>query len=94
MVAKKRKKREIDIDDIIEARVQEEIAKALADKTPKALQPKLPKKSEPILCTNCRYWQQNAVQEGGILNGRCHATPLLPQRKATDWCIKGVRDER
>ena len=92
MVAKKRKKREIDIDDIIEARVQEEISKVMDGiSEPLSTEPAYKLDTEAIFCGKCLFWRENSVQEGVILNGRCNYTPLLPQRKSSDWCSKWVK---
>jgi len=50
------------------------------------------KELEQVLCGDCIYWERLAIQEENMLvDGVCHESPILPQRKATDWCSRAKR---
>ena len=49
------------------------------------------KELEKVLCGDCVFWGESRIQEDDIRNGLCHEGPMLPQRKATDWCSRGKR---
>ena len=96
MAVKKRKKQDIDIDDLIEERVATILSEKWAeiiDETTVVTgtdDPLLP--ILKVLCSNCIYWEVSAIQEDNTrVNGVCHENPILPQRKATDWCSKGIK---
>ena len=91
MAVKKRKKQDIDIDDLIEERVEAILSERMAEIDGVGVDdPLLP--ILKVLCSNCIYWEVSAIQEDNTrVNGVCHENPILPQRKATDWCSKGIK---
>ena len=94
----KRRKQEIDIDDMIQEKVDALLEEKMAELD--ALTLELSEKEgaveekpfEKVLCEGCLYWEKCPYQEDNSrIIGDCHFIPTLPQRKATDWCAKGVR---
>ena len=94
----KRKKTEIDIDDMIQEKVDALLEERMAELDALTLELSDMKEEqnegdfEIVHCGDCRMWEKSPYQEDNSrINGVCHCIPTLPQRKSTDWCAKGVK---
>ena len=88
-----KKKRAVDIDDIIESRVQDEIARVMGGIKSKVIVPdsEIFDLSVKVLCGACIFWERHNYQEdGNKIKGWCHFTPMLPERMSADWCSRGI----
>jgi len=78
------KKPKIDLDTLIEERINNQI---MSEREP--FEP-----SKKVFCSNCLFWERSNYQESGSpIMGGCHWGPDIPSRRATDWCAKGIKDE-